>query len=63
MTGELIPEFTRRRYGNSTFTWVSFKDENGEYHTPQIDPAQAVVPSKDYMRLAERLVREGRVSK
>ncbi len=55
---KLTPNFERRRYGNTTFTWIWFIDNNDKIFTPHLDPYQGKRP-KDYIKQAEGIVREG----
>ena len=38
--------FSRRRYGNTTFTWLHIKQPDGEFKAIECDPVAKIMPSK-----------------
>ena len=54
----LKPKFSRRRYGNTTFTWIHFVDNNDKVFTPRVDPYQGRRP-KDFIVYALQNILDG----
>ncbi len=55
----LAPNYTRRRYGTQTFTWLYFTNKDGEIYTPIQDPYPAVVPAKSFIEEGRQLIATG----